>query len=52
MSNYPEAKAPEKAGAIRQRHMQEVAISGLLFWSIGSGVIRKGVLLMRWINCF
>jgi hypothetical protein len=27
--------------------MQEVAMSEMLFWSIGSGVIRKGMLLVR-----
>jgi hypothetical protein len=32
--------------------MQEEAMSGMLFWSIGSGVIRKGVMLVRGINYF
>jgi hypothetical protein len=30
--------------------MQEEAMSGMLFWSIGSGVIWKGVVLVRGFN--
>jgi hypothetical protein len=40
-------KVRSKQGVIRQRLMQEEVMSGMLFWSIGSGVIRKGVMLMR-----
>jgi hypothetical protein len=32
--------------------MQEEAMTGMLFWSIGSGVIWKGVVLVRRINNF
>jgi hypothetical protein len=42
----------KKQKVIRQRLMQEEAMSGMLFWSIGSGVIRNGVLLMRRIDYF
>jgi hypothetical protein len=37
----------EKQGFIRQRLKQVEAMSGMLFWSIGSGVIRKVVLWKR-----
>jgi hypothetical protein len=30
--------------------MQEEAMSGMQFWSIGSGIIRKGVLLVRSVD--
>jgi hypothetical protein len=40
-------KPLKKQGVIQQRLMQVEAVSGMLFWSSGSGVIRKGVLLMR-----
>lgn len=38
----------KKQGVIRQRLMQEEDMSGMLCWSIGSGIIQNGVLLM---NC-
>jgi hypothetical protein len=43
---------PKKSGVNRQRLILVEAMSGVLFWSIGSGVIWKGVLLVREINVF
>jgi hypothetical protein len=45
-------KPLKKQVVIRERLMQEYAMSGMLFWSIGSGVIREGVFLVGRINCF